>query len=297
MQIESYDEVGFIAAVSQLYDNVTFSQLTLLSDRLNFLCRFFLGRPYCLGSLGEGATGCYDQSPLFRLDCFDCVTFLNSVIALAKGKDVASFQKILVTISYKNANIQYLNRHHFMSIDWNYYNAKCGVVQDITATFVDKNNNVLMEKASALIDRASWLRFKKSRDIKLFESSARIEADLIQQLQSKAEQFSPVSAQISYLPLLAILDVEKKIIKENIMKQFPPVAIIEIVREKWNIKDAIGTELLVSHVGFTLLKQNTLMFTHASVDAGAVVQQKLSDYLVQFIDSQSVVGVNVQGFL
>jgi len=69
----------------------------------------FLGRPYVLGPMGEGKG--YDPKPIYRDDAFDCVTFVEIVLAEWLGLD-------LQCLRYKDCNIDFASRNHFMYADW-----------------------------------------------------------------------------------------------------------------------------------------------------------------------------------
>ena len=97
------------------------------------------------GAAGEGHEGHFDQAPLYRFDCFDCVTYVNTVLALALSHDVVSFQKNLVRVGYRGAQLAYSHRHHFMSVDWNVHNQSIGLVKDITTEIVDAEGYAILK--------------------------------------------------------------------------------------------------------------------------------------------------------
>ena len=92
----------------------------------------FVGAPYVPGSLeAEG-----DEHLVVNLRSFDCVTFVESSIALArtirsKGT-YATFKEELVRIRYRDGKLDgYPSRLHYFS-DWIADNDRMGVVQNIT---------------------------------------------------------------------------------------------------------------------------------------------------------------------
>ena len=98
----------------------------------------YVGAKYMRDPLGE-ATG-IDADPIIRFDAFDCTTFVETVLA---GGD----EEKLNQIRYKNGNIDFLNRNHFIETDWLQSNSdKFKNVSDkyaITATrtvTIDKKN-------------------------------------------------------------------------------------------------------------------------------------------------------------
>lgn len=81
---------------------------------------FMLGKDYYMGAkyirdpLGEEKG--YDKDPLIRTDAFDCTTYVETVLA---DGDVNN----LNLIRYKNGEIDFLNRNHFIETDWLQNNA------------------------------------------------------------------------------------------------------------------------------------------------------------------------------
>lgn len=101
----------------------------------------YLGTAYVSDPLGEMRAP--DTDPLIRFDAFDCTTFVETALA---GGDVDK----LTRIRYKDGNIDFLNRNHFIETDW------------------IKNNSELVKNVSAEygttairhvdIDKRGWLK-------------------------------------------------------------------------------------------------------------------------------------------
>ncbi|EKD77319.1 MAG: hypothetical protein ACD_42C00381G0004, partial [uncultured bacterium] len=233
---------------------------------------------------GEGIDGEFDQAPLYCFDGFDCVTFVNNVLALALSHNLSEFQKKLLLINYYDGIARFDNRFHFMSADWNVQNQKNKFVTDITADIFDEKNKSIALFAEGEIDKPNWF-------LKKAESETAERADYLRRIALivKKEFVS-----LPYLPLLKLFD-ENKNPREYLFNQIPNTSIIEIVRPNWNLKDKIGTNLHVSHLGFAIRKSNgELFFRHASSEQKCVVEVLLSDYLKNILKSQTIKGINVQ---
>lgn len=243
--------------------NSNVTHLTLI-QRLDHFSNQFQGLPYCGGALGEGPDGDYDTNPLYRFDAFDCLTYVNTVLALSLATQAHTFEQLMLRLNYYDAQPCYLKRYHFMSVDWNPMNQRAGFIKDITSHFQGSDGQPLYQTATAVIDKRHW--FEK------------------QGVPSQiAAQFQPQQAHVNYLPLdLAYAE------------QIPDGAIIEIVREYWGMQPKIGTELLVSHLGFVFRKQQQLLFRHASSTQKRVVEVPLAEYLEQQRKVPTIVGINVQ---
>ncbi len=101
----------------------------------------YLGVKYMASPLGE-ETG-PDTDPLIRFDAFDCTTFVETVLA---GGDVDTLNQI----RYKNAEIGFLKRNHFIETDWLPNNANR--VENVSA----KYGKTAMRHV--VIDKSKWLK-------------------------------------------------------------------------------------------------------------------------------------------
>ena len=101
----------------------------------------YLGKKYVSDPLGEMRAP--DADPLIRFDAFDCTTFVETALA---GGDVGK----LTRIRYKDGNIDFLNRNHFIETDWIGNNAN--IVKNVSAEY----------GATAIrhvdIDKRGWLK-------------------------------------------------------------------------------------------------------------------------------------------
>ena len=102
----------------------------------------YLGISYCLDPLGEEKLP--DIDPLIRFDAFDCVTFVETV--LADGNEDK-----LTKIRYKNAQVSFFNRNHFIESDWLKNNAD--IVENVSAVYGKTST------CTVVIDKKNW--FKK----------------------------------------------------------------------------------------------------------------------------------------
>lgn len=281
--------------LSNFYAQSTYQQLSSTAGRVEFATRYFLGKPYLVGPHGEGVNGIFDQSPLYRFDGFDCVTFVNTVLALALSFDLSSFEKKLLELNYYNATPTYENRFHFMSADWNPQNQKNNTVIDITKNIVNLNQKMGAVFAEGEIDRPNWFLNRTKNDIKLNHPITDDEMNaLVKQLHNLSMVVKKEFVSLPYLPLSVLFDKNGDA-TPFLFKQIPDGCVIEIIRPNWNLADKIGTNLHVSHVGFGILQADgELYFRHASSDNQCVTEIKLSDYLKNYLDSATIKGINIQ---
>ncbi|OGT44211.1 MAG: hypothetical protein A3F13_05700 [Gammaproteobacteria bacterium RIFCSPHIGHO2_12_FULL_40_19] len=270
--------------ISDLYAELAKQNITDTPARIDFLTEYFLGKPYLTHPQGEGADGEIDQAPFYRFDGFDCVTYVNNTLALALSEDLYSFQEKLLAINYYDSKPLFENRFHFMSVDWNIQNQNNHSVVDITEKIVDKHNTPICLFAEGDIDRPSWF-------LKRAENEMSSRANHLKEISKKVKK---EWARLPYLPLFTLFD-DNKNPHDDLFNQIPHASIIEIVRPNWQLKEKIGTNLHVSHVGFAVRNvSGALFFRHASSEQKCVVEILLSDYLKNFLESPTIKGIHVQ---
>ena len=131
----------------------------------------FLGAQYINSPLGEGVAP--DADPTIRFDAFDCTTFVETVLANGNPKK-------LNKIRYKNADVDFLNRNHFIESDWLVNNAN--LVKNITAEYGNVAQRIVK------IDKKNWL--KKVHNIDA--------------------EFAPIVVKLDYLPYSAFEKINNK---------------------------------------------------------------------------------------
>jgi len=276
-------------ALKELY---TKNILTPLANRIQYLNQLLLNKPYELTALGEGKQGQFDQAPLYRLDAFDCQTYVETILALALTDSPQQFKQCIQNIRYAHGKIDYTQRHHFTSPDWNEYNQHIGLLHDITATIVDREQRPIAQYAQTTIDPANWYRHFNLSKIRLCEASSDLAQKRLHQLQNLGQSQPLKPSRIAYIPIQAV--ITKNISSRYILEQIPNGAIIEIVRPNWDLTQAIGTHLNVSHMGFAIREQGELYFYNASSLAGKSYKISLVDYLISMLSQPTIQGINIQ---
>jgi cell wall-associated NlpC family hydrolase len=103
------------------------------SSRIDVLSREFLGRPYKTNPL----IGSADTAEVFTasLDGFDCVTYIETVVALARASDVDDFTNWLRKIRYERGRIQWERRNHYSTL-WIRNNIRGGIIRPVSTPAV-----------------------------------------------------------------------------------------------------------------------------------------------------------------
>src|SRR6059058_4684090 len=95
-------------------------------SRIDILSRKFLGKTYKPYPL----IGSVDTPEVFTasLDGFDCVTYIETILALARASTADEFSKRLRKIRYEQGCVRWVRRNHYMTA-WIRNNVKEGFVR------------------------------------------------------------------------------------------------------------------------------------------------------------------------
>lgn len=107
----------------------------------NYIGYQYLGAEYKTSPLGEEKSP--DADPLIRFDAFDCTTFVET--SLADG-DIEK----LNNIRYKDGEIDFLSRNHFIESDWLINNSD--MVKNVSSLYGPTKIR------SVTIDKQNWLK-------------------------------------------------------------------------------------------------------------------------------------------
>jgi cell wall-associated NlpC family hydrolase len=99
------------------------------SSRMDALSRAFLGESYQANPL----IGSADTAEEFTasLDGFDCVTYVETIVALACASNVDDFNDWLRKIRYEQGRIEWDRRNHYMT-GWIRNNVRKGIIQPVS---------------------------------------------------------------------------------------------------------------------------------------------------------------------
>ncbi|MEM8486052.1 MAG: N-acetylmuramoyl-L-alanine amidase-like domain-containing protein [Bacteroidota bacterium] len=207
---------------------------------------WFEGQPYVAGSLDESA---YEQL-VIKLDGFDCVTFVESVLALSRtiksqAYNYAGFVDHMQAQRYRDGKLDgYCSRLHYFS-EWILDNERRGRVQNITAEI----GGVLLDKE---LDFMSGHRdsYAPLKDDSLYAGIVAMEANL-------------KDLQMYHIPQAAIASAYPSLLGGDIV--------------------ALATDiggLDVTHTGLVFKHENGQVgLLHASTTRGVVVSPDLQAYV------------------
>jgi cell wall-associated NlpC family hydrolase len=99
-----------------------------IAARVELISGRFLGFPYLAHSL----VGSVDTPEVFNdsLKGFDCVTYIESVMALVYANKTGNYQSILKKLRYSNGHIEWRRRNHYMT-QWLRNNTRRGLIRRV----------------------------------------------------------------------------------------------------------------------------------------------------------------------
>ncbi len=280
-------------AIQALYREAQQHALSTMADRITFFSKILMGKPYAINALGEGPNGEFDQAPLYRLDAFDCQTYVETVLALSTADSAPNFANCLRHVRYHSGEIAFTQRLHFISTDWNKNNHKQQLIQDITPDILDQHQHPVCQYARAQIDVPNWYRHFDKRKIRLCHAAKQQAQHALKRIKRLGQTLSTTTSTVAYIPFSVLFDKRGQA-NNVIFKQIPNGAIIEIVRPNWDLTETIGTHLNISHLGFAIREHGELYYYQALASAGKVVNPRLVYYLKGIRNQPSIKGINIQ---
>lgn len=260
------------------------SEESSIVKKMDLASSRFLGLPYGKnGPLGEGPQGRYDQDPLYRFDTFDCTTFVETIVSLALARNTDDFEMQMDKIRYENADVDYLKRNHFPSLQWIPNNVSNGLLREINDSVVSTKEQKIAE---AVINLPGWLKKIKIDQLSVPMATSEEKEILIKELNDLASSYSPIVAKINYIPIDYLVQ------KPALLKRIPHGSIVNMVRPNWDLTEAAGTHMNVSHQGFLFRKNKVLYLRHAST-TGSVLEQPFIDYLKKFVGHATLKGIHL----
>lgn len=217
-----------------------------IGKRMEFFARKFIDTPYVGATLDQNPT---EEKCTVLLSGLDCVTFMETVFALARTPDPTD-EKLKAAVTktrYWGGRVDgYLSRLHYTT-DWFFDNARKGTIIDLTA------------KLSGTIPFTRKVGY----------------------MSAHPDRYAALKANPSLLPKLKEQEAESN----TRAKWFIPVSALHRAEEQLQTGDIIGlvggvAGIDISHVGLIIVEQNVPHFVHASsVRKLVTFDKRLSEYL------------------
>ncbi len=131
-------------------------QTKLIGARLKQLSARLLGLPYLRNPLIGSPTEA--EVMVTRMDGFDCVTFLETLLALARIRSADDFSTELRTLRYANGEVAYRNRLHYAT-DWSRHQVQRGVLAEMTLGEESLPREKMLSYVKALPPKIAFFRY------------------------------------------------------------------------------------------------------------------------------------------
>lgn len=116
-----------------------------ISERIDFISRGLIGTAYRGFTLIGGPHAA--EQFVMRDDCFDCVTFCETVLAAAIARTPAAFAPVLRAIRYHHGVVNWYARNHYF-FEWSLHNTDNGTCRAVPMEgAVDIDKTVYWHKA------------------------------------------------------------------------------------------------------------------------------------------------------
>ena len=122
-----------------------------LTERLRLISEPMLGADYVVDGIGEGEGR--DPDPLVRFDSFDCLSFIEELLAWTYATSLDEVSTARQQICY-NGPVHFDNRRHFMVPQWIPDNIAAGRLVDVTHLYGET------QVAQKTITTRNWMRWR-----------------------------------------------------------------------------------------------------------------------------------------
>lgn len=133
--------------------------------RVEALSAALLGAPYVAHGLVGSPTE--TEELVARLDGFDCVTYVESVIALARATAPAGFVEELRALRYDGGAVDWRKRNHYMT-GWVRRNARAGLVRPVAPGVLGKRVEKTLSAVPGLPPRKAGFAFVPKGRLRTF---------------------------------------------------------------------------------------------------------------------------------
>lgn len=147
--VQPFDDGAIPEAIAQA---VADSRNKPIGERISTISNAMMGTPYLNDAAGEATAPDFD--PPVRYDAFDCLTFVEEVLALTLSADERGAAVVRNGLRYGHGHApSYERRRHFMLQQWIPNAIEGGWVEDITASLGETR---LLEKQVTLQNWQWW---------------------------------------------------------------------------------------------------------------------------------------------
>lgn len=228
-----------------------------IAERIEAASASFLGAPYRRSPLGEGEG--IDPDARYREDAFDCLTLVETAIALAHRSERETAARILDDIRYAaGTSPSFENRLHLMEAQWIPDMIRKGYLEEVTPAYAGE----ALEWLELPLDPRRW----KERSV------------------LPALGWLPELEGTHRLPYLPLEEAQR------IAATLPAGLVIDVVREP-----RPGDLTRITHTGLIVERDGARFVRHAALRERRVIDEPLEAFLARHarMRMRRVVGVHL----
>lgn len=227
-----------------------------LPEILERVTRGLVAAPYLLSPLGEGSG--VDPDPRFRLDAFDCTTFVETAVAMTLCDQLPEARALLDRIRYHGPP-SFGTRRHLMTSQWIPGLIEAGYLVDITRQVGRARTKTVQLE----LTEARWSRRRVAKELTL-------------------DEVPYGTWSLDYLPVAEL---------EHFADRIPAGTIINVVRA-----DAPSSPDLITHQALVLARPDGTRFVrHASPVSKRVVDETITKIITRYQKPRAwpILGLNL----
>jgi hypothetical protein len=242
------------------------------TQRVSLASSLFLGTRYIYDPVGEGRRGDFDRRPIFRMDGFDCQTYVETVIALTHSSSVDGFRRIVRSLRYREGRVSFDTRNHFVATQWVKNNVAGGLLSDITAEVA--RGTARRQRIQESFNLTNWYRALSADRLRGFsDQPTTLKRVRLRNLRRLGGTRKQATASHAWLSFSAVARADRPFPEQARLRNLyvNSVALARIPH---------GSVVVIQygervHMGIVLRNRGRLLLRHANRLRGAVVEHDL----------------------
>lgn len=255
------NDIQQISSLLQSVKKFSVSTRVDLAARALRIGEVLKGSEFRLNPIGEGL-GSFDSDPPLNLQSFDCMTFVETVISLARSTNIQQFSEEIMLLRYSGDKAAFASRRHFVATDW------LPAAIERSVLYVPREYRAM--QASVHSNRAEWYRRLRTNPMYKNNFANENSSDFIAiQSIGKGGDSNDVAV-IHYVPCNEIL--KPGLLREGL--------VIALLRPNSPLNQKSGGGEQVGHMGFISRGHGLWKLRAASQIRGEVIDIPLRSVLL-----------------
>jgi hypothetical protein len=246
------------------------------AERLERASAVFQGLPYRDDDVGEGRSAEFDRRPIFRLDRFDCHTYVETSLALAAARSGRQFSALVRALRYREGKVDFCTRNHLTIQQWMPHNVAAGLVRDVTAEVAGE----AAQRETQVFDAGDWFNRLGPERLHGFQESAAARQERLARLRRSWTGPHRLAVRQCWLPLAAAVRAGEPFpggarkmgmqVNTPLLARLPRSTVLLVRADVW------------THMTLVVWRRGELLLRHASRGQERLIEHPLVPLLVNF---------------